>query len=327
MNSLNLDDTQLFIQVIEHGNFSRAAEYCGIPKSTLSRRIRELENSLGVRLIHRTTCHFTLTELGEKFHDRALRLLQEVEDTKLMLSQQKANISGRLRVFAPIMLNYFFTHEITRFCRDYPQLEFDLRSFESNPNEVAERRFDLLLNPGKLQNSTLIAKPVATFQTGYYASSDYLKYVGEPKSPEQLITHDCIFLSYYPGISPHWHFNDGIEQKRLVLSPKFTVDSPELALHLTQAGLGIAQLPKMLANPLVKQGILSPLLSERYQTATPIYAAYHDRQFQPQKVRLLLSIIEQTMQKTIDILESDTERSGHVQIVNEERSRKHASYM
>ena len=311
MSSLNLDDTQLFIQVIDHGSFSRAAEYCGIPKSTLSRRIRELENSLGVRLIHRTTCHFTLTELGEKFHDRALKLLQDAEDTKLMLCHQKEHVSGRLRVFAPVMLHYFFTHEITRFCRDYPQLELDLRSFESNPNEVTERRFVLLLNPGELQNSTLIAKPVASFQTGYYASPDYLKYVDEPKSPEQLITHDCIFLSYRPGTSPHWHFDDGIEQKRLVLSPKFTVDSPELALHLTQAGMGIAQLPKMLANPLVKQGRLIPLLNERYQSASPIYAAYQDRQFQPQKVRLLLSRIEQTMQKTIDVLESDVAHAAN----------------
>ena len=315
MSSLNLDDTQLFIQVIEHGSFSRTAEYCGIPKSTLSRRIRELENSLGVRLIHRTTCHFTLTEMGEKFHERALQLLQDVEETKLMLSRQKVHASGRLRIFAPIMLHYFFTKEITEFCRDYPQLELDLRSFESNPSEVSERRFDLLLNPGELQDSTLIAKQIATFQTGYYASPDYLKYVDEPKVPEQLVTHDCIFLSYHPNTSPHWHFNDGVEQKRLVLSPKFTVDSPELALRLTQAGLGIAQLPKMLANPLVKQGILQPLLRERYQSDTPIYAAYHDRQFQPQKVRLLLQLVEQSMQKTIDILESDTNDPGDAQKV------------
>lgn len=309
MSSLNLDDTQLFIQVIEHGSFSRAAEYCGIPKSTLSRRIRELENSLGVCLIHRSTCHFTLTELGEQFYERALQLLRDVEETKQMLSHQKTHISGRLRIFAPIMLNTFFTQDITRFCRDYPHVELDLRSYESNPKEVTERRFDLLLNPGKLHNSTLIAKQVATFQTDYYASPDYLKYVDEPKKPEQLLAHDCIYLSYDPDTSPHWHFNDGVKQKRLALAPKLTVDSPELALRLTQAGLGIAQLPKILAIPLVTQGILQPLLNERYQSAIPIYAAYHDRQYQPQKLRVLLSFIEQNMQKTIDVLECDAEHS------------------
>lgn len=304
---MNFDDMQLFVRVVEHGSFTRAADYCGIPKSTLSRRISELEKNLNVRLLHRTTRHFTLTELGEKFYERALSILHEVKDTQLMLDQQKEHASGRLRFFSPVMFNSLFTREITEFCLKYPQLVLELRTPESSPNDVSERRFDLLLNPGELQDSTLIGKRVAQFQSSYYASPAYLKRAGNPESPEQIATHDQIFLSFQKSDSLRWKFDDGESQQWLELSPKFIVDSPEFALRLTEAGLGITQLPKMLANPLVQQGALQPLFNNRFQSSTPVYAVYHDRRFSQQKIRLMLSYLEQTMQKNIDTLESATD--------------------
>jgi len=304
---MNLEDMQLFVQVAEQGSFTGAAEYCGIPKSTLSRRVSNLETALDVRLLRRTTRQLLLTELGEEFYQRAVKILREVEDTEHELKQRKTRVSGRVRVFSPVIFNSLFTGEITEYCKRFPDIILGLHALEANPKAVQERRFDVLLHPGELEDSTLIAKPVGQMHSSYFAAPSYLASRGVPSHPAQLESHDCIYLPQQNIESTRWHFPESDEAGRnhwFEITPKFIVDSPELATELTRAGLGIAQLPRMLAGPLVTQGALEPVFPGRYEIATIIYAAYHDRKLLPEKVRLTIDFMEETLQKKVERLES-----------------------
>lgn len=301
---MNLEDMRLFIHVVEQGSFTGAAEYCGIPKSTLSRRIRDLEAALDVCLLRRTTRQLTLTELGEEFYQRALNILQQVGDTEQALKLGKAQVSGRVRVFSPVMFNSLFTQEITEYCKRFPEIILGLHSLEANPKALQERRFDVLLYPGELEDSTLIAKQVGLVHRAYYASPDYLSGRGGLEAPAQFVLHDCIYLPHQSGESTRWQFTENGQDQWLEITPKFIVDSADLAMELTKSGLGVAQLPKMLAEPLVAQGALQAVFPGRFEISTPIYAAYHDRKLQPEKVRLTVAYMKETLQKKIDLLES-----------------------
>jgi DNA-binding transcriptional LysR family regulator len=303
MKSISLEDMRLFAHVVEQGNFTKAAKFCDIPKSTLSRRISELENCLGVRLLQRTTRSLTLTDLGREFYQRALKILLDVSETEHILKQQQSQTSGKIRVLSPVVFNYLFMDEITQFCHLHPDLIIEFQSLDTHPQKVKERNFDILLYPEQPGDSSLIAKQLATYRSNFYASTHYLEQHGEPDGPADLIKHDCIYLSLQEDHTPRWRFDDGNDSHWQNISPKFFIDTPELATRLCQSGLGIARLPSMLAAPFIKDGSMKAIFKGRFESKSPVYALYNDRELLPQRTRLALEYIEKTLQAKILKLE------------------------
>ena len=146
MNKITFEDMQLFVYIVEQGNFTKAAEYYSIPKSTLSRRISNLELRLGTRLLNRSTRHITLTSCGEELYQRAIQILKSLLETEQALSLDQQKAAGRIRVFTPIMLNYLFMEDISNIHHKHPDIIFDMLSREANPDEIQERNFDSLLH-------------------------------------------------------------------------------------------------------------------------------------------------------------------------------------
>jgi DNA-binding transcriptional LysR family regulator len=303
MSTINLGDLALFIQVVEKGSFTQAARYCDVPKSTLSRRISDLETRLGVRLLRRSTRKIILTESGEEFYRRGLNILREVDETERVLQQQRDQAAGKIVVCAPVMFDYLFVQEITAVRRHNPDVVLELRTLDTPQGKVSEYSFDILLHPGEPADSSLIARHLAFFHSDFFASPDYLQATGVPETPAQLTGYDTIYLDPGDDQQPYWLFDNKAGQERHKLAPKFIVDSPELATGLCQAGLGVARLPDMLANPLVRAGCLKPLLGGAYRSRTPLVALYHDRELLPDKIRWLISHMQDTMQEKIDQLE------------------------
>ncbi|MCW8328808.1 LysR family transcriptional regulator [Photobacterium sp. SDRW27] len=296
---MKLDDMELFVKVVEQGSFTKAADYCNIPKSTVSRRIRDLEQSLKTRLLERTTRRLHLTEVGEAFYHKAQQILQEVETTEKEIAQKQGDYSGKLTVYAPDYILELCVDHVAQFCQDYPDISLALHSDSQPQHLMAEKRFDLLLNIGTQPDSSFIARPLATLSYDYFASPSYLATYGHPESPLELHQLSTLALNQSNPKAMAWHFG----QQELPLAHKYTVDSPYVLRSLTMAGQGICCLPAIMVSNEVKSNKLVRLFGGQYAFKQVLYGVYHSRRYVPNKVKLLLDEVGMLLQARIDSLE------------------------
>jgi DNA-binding transcriptional LysR family regulator len=292
---MNINNVKLFIKVVELGSFIKASEYCDVPRPTISRNIKSLEESLGVRLLERTTRKLTLTEVGEQFYLKALHIIGEIEQAEKEIAEQNKQLAGKLTVFAPVMLADICSDEIATFKEKYPQLQISLKSIASDQNIGIDKRFDLLLHVGQPPDSSFIGAPLADVSIDFYASPTYLEKYGAPLTPSQISQHKTIFHELTPGERPIWEF----DEQRIELSPSAIVDSPYLSHSFAKQGIGIARLPKFTAEQSVQKGELVSLFNGRYASRVPIYGLYHSRRFIPTKVTRLIEHIKSHLQNSI----------------------------
>ena len=206
---MEFQDLRLFVSVVDNGSFTRAAEQEDLPTSTVSRRLRKLEDNLGVRLLERTTRKVHVTELGEEFYERCLRILEEVDDTRSRLQQKQDQPSGRLRVYAPTeFTRVHFQDIIPAFAQACPDITLELFTIDGGHN-VVDSRVDVMIHIEEPQDSSYIGRVLCTATTNYYASAAYLEKFGTPQKPEDLRHHECIVEAYNPNQYDHWIFPEG----------------------------------------------------------------------------------------------------------------------
>ena len=298
---MKLEDMELFVHVVEQGNFTKAAEYCDIPKSTLSRHINDLEASLGTRLLVRTTRKLTLTETGEQFYEKVRDILQEIELTEKAISHQQTNPTGKLTLYAPVFLNDLFNQQIAEFCDAYPEMSLELLSTTPGQSNVFDKRFDMLLYLGEPEDSSLIARPLAQLKFDYYASPDFLKRYGIPMSPTAVNDYQSINFELGESNAQNWPFGSEMVE----INSRFVVDSAYIAKSLAIASLGISRLPKIMVNDEIKSGRLVNLFNGTYVHERRVYGIYHSRHYLPHKIKVLLNTLQSQMQPRINELEQD----------------------
>ncbi|CAG23747.1 hypothetical protein PBPRB1899 [Photobacterium profundum SS9] len=296
---MKLDDMELFVKVVEQGSFTKAADYCEIPKSTVSRRIRDLEQSLKTRLLERTTRRLHLTEVGEAFYHKAQQILKEVETTEKEIAQKQGDYSGKLTVYAPDCILELCVDHVAQFCQDYPDISLNLHSDSQPQHLMAEKRFDLLLNIGTQSDSSFIARPLATLSYDYFASPDYLAIDGEPKTPADLHQFSTLTLNQNNQKAMEWYFN----QQELPLTHKCTVDSPYVLRALAVANQGICCLPTIMVSNEIQANKLVRLFDGQHAFQQVLYGVYHSRRYVPNKVKILLDDVEMQLQARIDSIE------------------------
>lgn len=264
MNNLHADDLILFAYVVRAGSFTRASERIGIPKATLSRRLASLETALGERLMQRSTRSLVLTEFGEQMLDHARRLLNEHEDAVAAAQHEHAVPRGILRVsLPPEYRELLVTQLITQFSQRYPdvQLELDL---SVRRVDLATERFDVAVRAATHlpDDSTMVARHIATLRSGLFASRGYLQRSGQPREPADLLEHMGLMLTpstsrYQPWQlscdGQHW---EGIPQRILA------ANSVGLLQALAAEGLGIVGLSETFADELLGRGELERVLPQ-----------------------------------------------------------------
>ncbi|EEZ00941.1 hypothetical protein VOA_003391 [Vibrio sp. RC586] len=295
---MNLDDLTLFIQVVELKSFTRAAEVSGLPKSTVSRRIRALEDSLQTRLLERTTRSLTLTEVGEAFLHRAQKILQQVEETQQQITKSQGEFSGTLTLYGEEYLFDLCSEQISDFFERYPELSLTLHSHSENSQQMMEKRFDLMLMVGEQPDSSFIAVPLAKLQFDLYISPQLALKAKGTLSDEALLQTQPIALQEVAMQQcwPHTAFP-------LNRPPRFCVQSPRLLTDIVLQGKAIGCLPVAYANHQVHKGKLKTLFKGQYRFAQTIYGVYHSRWYVPAKVKLLLEDIRQQLPSLLAELE------------------------
>jgi DNA-binding transcriptional LysR family regulator len=287
----DLNDIAVFVKVAQLESFSRAARALGMPVSTVSRRISELEEELGVTLLQRTTRKLTLTSQGRDYFNHCSEPLDLLADAERVLTQTQRMPEGLLRVSVPVTLGENpFLEFISDFLKSHPLIKIDLFITNLFLDLIAEN-IDVSIRFGELKDSTLVAQKLGT-QTRYIvASPDYLRDRAAPDRPEDLASHRCLLLNARNN-EAEWELMNG--QKRSTVSvsgPISSRDYPSLSSFVYR-GHGIGFLPSTYCDAKIETGDLVRLLPDWTSVHVGIHVVYPTRKFLPSRLQLFLEALK-----------------------------------
>lgn len=236
----DLNDTLIFVKVVERGSFTAAARSLGLPKTTVSRKLKELENRLGARLLNRTTRRLALTEAGAVYFEHSRRIASELAEAERAVHHLEGTPRGWLRITAPYTLSVVtLAPMLLEFRERYPDVRLDVVLTNDRLDLVANE-IDVALRVGALPDSSLVARRLATYPTQVYASESYLARYGEPRRPEDLRDHQALVgASQRRGQRYVWDLTDGRRQQEFEVQPVMVVNEPFTALQLLMGNQGL----------------------------------------------------------------------------------------
>lgn len=290
------DELRIFVQVVESGSFSRAAEQLGMDNAAVSRSIKKLEQKLGVNLLNRTTRQLNLTEEGARYFKRVQAILQEMAaaETEILANNQKPQGVLRIDSATPIIL-HLLVPLIDQFRQRYPDIELVLFSSENNINLI-ERKVDVAIRVGHLENSSLRVRHLFNSYRRIIASPSYLQKYGTPKSVAELQAHCCLG---FEGISQH---NQWVVANKfgvpLEIKPTIAANNGETLRALCLAGNGIACLSDfMLRDELEKGNLIELFAEQKLAIPIPFQAIYYSDSAVSSRIRAFLDFLVESLGK------------------------------
>jgi DNA-binding transcriptional LysR family regulator len=287
-----------FIRVVEAGSISGAADRLGVAKSAVSRRLKELEEHLGVELFHRTTRRMNLTDTGRAFYHQTVRIMEDVLEAELATSQAHATLKGSLKIALPSTFGLMHMGPaINEFSQENPKIEFDL-DFNDREVDLIQEGFDLAIRIANLPDSSLIARRLAPIQFVMCASPAYLEQMGTPQSPDELSEHQCLVYSLIRDFE-YWHLSDinGREIKAKI-RPYLKASTGEFLKDAAVEGLGIILLPSFIAYKEIERGALVQILKKYKLPQMDAYAIYPQTRHLSQRVRAFVDFLVKRFEGT-----------------------------
>ncbi|MGJ4857638.1 LysR substrate-binding domain-containing protein [Labrys sp. KB_33_2] len=257
----NLNDFILFAQAVEQGGFAAAARHLGIPKSTVSKRVAELEARLEARLLNRTSRSFVLTDAGREVFEHARAAMIEVEAAESAVLARRAEPSGTVRITASVPTAQFhLAAQLPRLAAALPKLQVQLHVTDRFVDLIQEG-FDIALRShfGPLADSDLMARPIHREAIGLVAAPAYLAIRGMPATPEDLAGHDGLLTQ---PRAPIWKLSANGQTIEVMPRARFFADESVALLEAAKAGLGITALPRSISAAAVAGGLLRLVLPD-----------------------------------------------------------------
>lgn len=287
------ENMSAFVRVVEAGSISAAADRMDVAKSVVSRRLKELEEHLGVELFHRTTRQMNLTDSGRAFYQQSVRILADILEAEHATSQFHGALKGNLKVAVP--LSFGLMHlglAITAFLQTHPDIEFDL-DFNDRQVDLLAEGFDLAIRIASLPDSSLIARRLAPIQAVMCASPAYLERMGTPQTPEQLVRHHCLVYNLISNFES-WNLYDAAGQLiKTKITPYLKASNGEFLRDAAVDGLGIVLLPAFIVYREIERGALVPVLTGYRYTQLAAYAIYPQTRHLSQRVRAFVDFLSQ----------------------------------
>lgn len=282
-----IEDMRTFVEVVEAGGFSRAADRLGVSKSIVSRRIARLEAELGGRLLSRTTRGVSPSEAGLEFKASAERILLELQEAEDAVAQRSGDVAGRLRVSVPLAFGVRHVAPVlAELLARHRRLSIDAVYTDRLVDLIAER-FDAAVRLGVLTDSTLVARRIAPIRAAVVASPGYLAEHGRPKTPDDLRAHQCLI---YTGTRQpqQWRFRAGKRWLSIRVDGRIHSDNGESIATAAIGGLGIAMVPTFLVASAIESRALEPLLADYPVPEAGLYLVRPPGAHVPAKVRALI---------------------------------------
>ncbi|AZD30320.1 LysR family transcriptional regulator [Pseudomonas chlororaphis] len=292
------EDMRIFCQVMDSGSFTAAADQLGLSKQFVSRRLMQLEERLGVRLLNRSTRRLDVTPLGQSYYESALRLLGEVEQVEQGIAGQTVEPRGTIRLSAPLSFAMAHLGELLPlFLRRYRDVAVEV-DLSDRPVDLLGEGYDLALRIGVLEDSTLIARRIASIQRVYCASPAYLAERGTPRRPEELQGHDC--LPYGHGRQVQWRFEGQGNKPLLVnVTGRMRVNNGELLKDAAIAGMGITYLPTFIVEAALKDGRLVSLLDDFEPAPLALSAVYPQHRQGSRPVQVFIEFLREQLNRGV----------------------------
>ena len=267
------------MRVVECASFIRAADMLGMPRSSVSAAIQDLEGRVGARLLHRTTRRVTPTQDGVAFYDRCLRLIADVEEAEGLFRQTSVGPSGMLRIDVPGRIGrLIIAPALPDFFARYPDIEIGLGVTDRAVNLV-EDSIDCVLRVGPLADSGMIARSIGELPLINVASPDYLAQHGIPAQPADLDAHRAVrYASPSSGRVEDWEWIEDGTMKTMAMPGSVTVNSAEAYIACCLAGLGLIQIPAYDVKAHLAAGELIEVMPDHRAEPMPMTLLYPHRQ-------------------------------------------------
>lgn len=281
-----LEHIVAFVRVAELGSYTRAAEALDLSRTRVSRQVMALEETLGARLIQRTTRRLHLTEAGERYLVRAQGVLQALNEAAAEVGQGTSDVRGRLRVNGPMSFGTrYLAPLVAQFMQAHPALEVRL-DLNDRRVDLLEEGYDLAIRIGSLPDSSLVARRLTRCRLLFCASPEYLSTHGEPRRVQDLAEHRC--LRYRSGQqSADWQ----IATQSLTVNGPLESNNGDVITHVAEAGLGIAQQPSFLVTESIASGRLVPILTNEPPVRLDVHALYPAWRYLPAKVERFIDLL------------------------------------
>lgn len=278
----------VFVRVAEHGGFTAAAETLDLSVSAVTKTISRLEDELGVQLFNRTTRRINITDYGQKFYERCIRILAELEDAEAALQTGIAAPKGRIRVVLPFSFGRVTViPQLPRFLEAHPEIEVDVHFSDAAVDMIAEG-FDIAVRTGEISDSRLNTRVLTRGSQVTVASPAYLERHGWPKTPDDLSHHNCIVGRF----GPEWSFLHPDKRRFVVrVSGNCTINSGDALREAAISGLGIVQGTWWLMRKDLEQGSVVSLLDDWADQGMSVSILYSANRHVPQKVRAFLDFL------------------------------------
>ncbi|MCC6070436.1 LysR family transcriptional regulator [Massilia sp. GCM10020059] len=284
-----LQAMEVFVQVVDAGGFTRAAEHLQLPKATVSTLVQGLEQALAVKLLHRTTRQVHVTTDGAAYYERCVRILSDVKEAEESLSTTRLSPSGRLRIDVSTGLaNTMLIPRLPDFFARYPDIRLDMGCGD-RPVDLIEEGVDCAIRGGILPDSGLIARRLGILEFVTCASPAYLAKHGRPSHPNDLLRHQCVnYFSSKTGKVHDWDFSRDGETLNIPTPACLAVNDSTVYTSAGLAGLGIVQMASMVAEPLIASGQMEIVLPGWTTEPLPINAVYPHNRHLSAKVRVFV---------------------------------------
>jgi DNA-binding transcriptional LysR family regulator len=287
---VDLNQMAIFVDVVRGGSFTEAAKTLGMPKSTVSKRVAELEDRLGTRLLQRTTRRVKLTPDGAAYYEQCRRIVDEALEVDRMVAGRGGQLRGPIRMTAPWLLGDTLAPLMERFLAAHPNVSLELRLSDQRIDLVAEG-FDLAIRTGSLPDSSLVARRLGDVEHRICANAEYLEGRPAVRKPADLRAHDCLG---FHGSTATWNFERKGERIAVPVTGRYTVSSLPLIRRAALAGLGIAHLPQFVAEDDLAAGRLVRLLPEWSADRGAVHLVYPSSRNLSPRVRALVDLLAAT---------------------------------
>lgn len=287
-------EMKTFAVVVDAGSFVHAADALEMSKPAVSRHVAELEQRLGVRLLHRTTRKLSLTEEGRAFYGRCRTVLADVEVAEAEVTAKSIVINGLIKVNVPVSFGLAHLAPLwPDFMSRYPDVLLDV-TLADRVVDLVEEGYDMSVRIARLPSSSLVSKKLASTRLKLCASPGYLRKHGKPKHPSELIGHTVLSYSLL-ATGDHWAFDGPRGKVSVTVKPAMRTNSGDTCRTAALKNKGVILQPSFMVGDDLLSGALIELMPEYRSTEFGVYAIYPTRQYVSPKVRALIDFLADAM--------------------------------
>lgn len=301
--TMRLEDMRLFAKVAEAGSFTAAGRALGMPKQTVSRRVRELEEALDVQLLHRTTRRLHLTDVGAAYAERCAEIVRLADEANRAVTDARAQPRGVLKVTAdPVFGEAFVTGLVVEYARRWPEVHVEV-TLTRRRVDLVEEGFDVGFRVGDVADPALTATSLGPARVRYCASPTYLDERGAPRTPEDLEDHECLLVAG-DGAPMRWPFRGKNGPTLVPVSGRLRSNSFALAHKAALAGLGIAIFPEFTCAEDLRAGRLVSVLDDHVVDAGGVWLVHPRARYLAARVRAFVDLARERLSSTPWVLDA-----------------------